>query len=268
VRAQIAPILERRLGPALAEALAKQAGRPGASTEGILQNLETTGGFEISRELTGLQLAAGQGAQGFPDGPSVFEGAAEGAIGGAVVGGPVGALAGGVTGGLSASFGKSAVRKETKKAEQRSVVAEREASAEAFGGRLEEFEPETREQALVSGKGAQRAQALEAAITAGGFRDTGIGTLGSIAAGVQVPLEEISRNFEFALADTRRAVAAHIGAGVPGQKQKPDRLAQSLEALANFFLTKGSGDGDSALPPLLPGDAPVTSEEVTEPGLF
>jgi hypothetical protein len=228
------------------------------------------GGFEISRELTGLQLAADTGATVLPPkGPGFLESTIGGAIeGGVTTGSGIGAVTGGIGGAVKSLRGDRERDKAKKRDMQVKAAAAREASAEQFGQRAGELEPQAREQALVSGRGVQRSQNLEAMITATGLRDTGIGTLGSIAAGVQGPLEELSRTFELALGETRRAVAARLGAPIDAPRQKPDRLTQSLEALANVFLQKGSGEDEAALPSLFPEDAPITSEEVTEPGIF
>lgn len=269
VRARISPIIRRRLGPALARAIEAQLGRPGATGEGILRGLETTGGFEISRELSGLQLAGEQVAAGqVPSGPSVGEGAIGGAIEGAVAGGPIGAVAGGVGGAISAQGGKKRERKQRKGQEQAAAAAQIDASAEQFGTRTGELEGLAREQALVSGAGAQRAQALETAITASGLRDTGLGTLASISAGVQQPLEELERSFGLALNETRRIVAARLGTPIPSEQRKPDRVAQGLEALASLLLTRGErtteGGGASKDPVLLP--PPVSPDVEGIPG--
>lgn len=246
--AAIRPILEQRLGPALAQAVGLQLGRPGATVEGVLSGLSVTGGMEIGRELSGLQqeiLAARQNLKGqVPRAPNVGASTLAGAAGGFLAGGPIGAIAGGVGGLASGLAGKSKEKKAGKNIEEQTAEASRQASPEAFAATAEKVGPAARSGALAGGAGARRAQDLEAAITASGLRDTGIGTLASIAAGIQVPLEGLAATFGGALdevtAQASRTLAAPIQTRTSG-----DNITRALEGLATLFLTRGQ-PGSSA----------------------
>ena len=133
-RKAIGPILEARLGPALAQAAARQLGRPGATVEGVLSGLSVTGGVEVAGELAGIQqeiLAARRNMKaGAPQAPSIGRSTLEGAAGGAVAGGGIGALAGGAAGLLKGIGGKKKEKAIGSKIEEQTALASQQASPE------------------------------------------------------------------------------------------------------------------------------------------
>jgi hypothetical protein len=237
----IAPILERRLGPALAQAVGQQLGRPGATIEGVLNGLATTGGMDVGKELAGLQQEINAARSGIAPTPSVGTSAREGAIQGAAAGiggGPIGMGIGAIAGAVGGVVGGRAASRKREDQRRHLENARGLATADAFGNEVTKLESGVREAALASGAGARRAQDLEAAITASGLRDTGIGTLASIAAGVQVPLEGIMATFSAAMGEIQKNVG--VALGEPVGATRPDPLARALEGMATLFLTPGA----------------------------
>lgn len=256
VRHRLTPILEARLGPALSQAVAQQAGRPGASIEGVLSGLATTGGMEIGRELAGLQSEIERARAGIPTGPSAATDALGGAAEGfAATGSGFGAAAGFVGGGLR----NRGARRQRRRAERQLTQAEQEATPQSFFGNVAEAEGPAREEALASGAGQQSAQALEAAITASGLRGTGLGTLASIAAGGQVELAGLEAMFQQALGETQRTVERTLGAPI---RARGDSVAAALEGLSNFLLTpreqRGPSGGPTEAPAIFSGQPDFT----------
>lgn len=244
-RRAISPILEARLGPALAAQAARQLGRPGATIEGVLAGLSITGGAEVANELSGIQqeiLATRKNLKaGAPQAPGVGESTLGGAAQGFAVGGPIGALPGGAIGLAKGISGKKKEKQIGSDIEEQTALASQQASPEAFAKKAGEMEPAAREAALAGGAGQMRAQALEEAITASGLRDTGIGTLASIAAGVQVPLEGLAATFGAAMEDVTRTASTTLGQPITAGKTGFDNIARALEGLATIFLTPGMG---------------------------
>jgi hypothetical protein len=233
-RAAILPILGKRVGPQLEKAAQHQAGRPGASIEGILANLGTTSGNELARELAGIQQEIKRVRLGIPEAPSSGEAALEGAIEGGAAGGLPGAGLGALGGLISAGKEQEAEGR----AKYETMSAQFEASPGKVAERMEEQEPFAREIALTSGEGARRQQMIEGLVTETGLRDTSLGTLASIAAGVQVPLLEVEQTFRDAMGETVDQVERHLGRAI-NTRTEPDRIAQALEALSTAYLMRG-----------------------------
>jgi hypothetical protein len=235
LKAVLLPFLQGRVAPALGRAAAAQAGRPGASMQGIINNLATTGGFQLAQGLGGLQSAIESARLGIPSAPSIGTSAVEGGIEGfAASGSPYGALAGAVGGALKSR----SARKAEGKAQGAAQTAAQEATPAAFAEEVARSEGTVREAALASGEGARRAQSIEAAITASGLRDTGLGTLASLAAGIQVPLDTASKTLNLALEQTTQDVERQIGA-LGRIRQQRDPVAMALEGLTTAFLAGG-----------------------------
>ena len=237
----IGPILEARLGPALAQSVGQQIGRPGATIEGVLSGLSATGSAELGRELAGIQSEINRQREGVMPGQSQKSAVAEGAISGAVSGiggGPIGMGVGAAAGAVGGAL-KNRKSNEKREDVRRHLENTRGlATPEAFGDQVEKAGTAPAEAALAGGAGARRAQDLEAAITASGLRDTGIGTLASIAAGVQVPLEGLAATFGQALGEVHKQTSKALGQPV-GQIGR-DPIAMALEGLATLFLTPGA----------------------------
>jgi hypothetical protein len=280
-RVAIAPIIERSLGPALAQAVARQLGRPGATAEGVLQGLSITGGMEVGRELTDIQQQIEGARQNIGNAPGVGRTALEGGVQGAVAGGMSGGgFAGAAIGGLAGLAGGALAGRSARDAEsgaRRHIENTKGlATPEEFAKQAEANAPAAREAALAGGAGARRAQALEEAITASGLRDTGIGTLASIAAGVQVPLEGLAATFSNTMNDISTKVESSLAA--PIRRPARDPVATALEGLASIFLTRGQPgsasnpipaqripEGEGFGPPLIPHAS--QTEILSRPGV-
>lgn len=259
------PFFKTRIGPALERAVAAQLGRPGASASGILEGLATTGGFEVARELSGIQAELQAIKQGIPRATGIQESAIEGGAEGLVAGGPVGAASGAVAGVLGSKGDRDAEQRR----QQRVASAQLAATPEGVFKEAEEQEALARELALSSGAGAQNAQVLEAIISQTGLRDTGIGTLASIAAGIQVPVIGVQATLGLALDETRKEVEAEVGA-IFSEKADRNPLARALEGLSTFFLTRQKGkEKDEETPTDLFPIGPEDTEDVTaREGIF
>lgn len=252
--------------PALSSSASREAMMRGGVASSLLSDIPASGDVmallassDMADLLMGLRTQASAGLQGVPSAGSSKADILGGAAQGFVAGGPFGAIAGGLGGALN-SRAKTQARSNSLKHIDRAIeFSSPERSAEIF----RDVYPQAREVSMASGAGQRRAQAIESAITLSGLRGTGLGSLASVAAGVQPELAGL----EEAIGMTRDIQQEQVSSvlGTPVQSSK-DPITNALEALAQGFLGyKAAGSRPTAAtrvpentgfgsPPLLPGE--------------
>jgi hypothetical protein len=262
-RSQLSPLYAGALLPGLMagstrEAMMRGGVFDGDSVPASADTLALLNSYNVAGELMGLRTGAGQMLQGLQPAGGLGD-IAEGAAAGFVAGGPIGGILGGLGGAIS---GKAKTRARSDQVKRAGRIVQ-EASPEQFGKNFAEAYPEAREVAMASGEGARRTQAIESAITASGLRGTGLGSLASVAAGVQTELVGLEAGLEAARSITEQRV--NVLAGTPIQPRR-DRIAEALETMANAYLGFSSARGQSNAPPVQGPPAPFHVGQNVGPG--
>jgi len=186
--------------------------------------------YALHEDLSTLYADISIAAAGTPRTVNANVATLKGAAAGFATGGPYGAIAGGIGGLLGARDTNTNIGKQTKNL----TKAANAMSAGEVGRTLAGLAPGQRELALASGQGQDAAQALSAAVSRSGMRDSALGALAGIT-GAVLP-EQIARANALTkgLAGTRRAVESILGSPVRAGK---DRLTEALGIAAEGFAT-------------------------------